>query len=125
MAGLYGALANVVAIPLTTFVIMPAEALALALDGVGLGAPAWWVAEQALRGLIALAHHVAATPGAIAALPIFPRWGFGLAVFGGLWLLLWQTRWRWLGALPLAVGARSEEHTSELQSLMRSSYAVF
>ena len=30
-AGLYGALANVVAIPLTTFVIMPLEALALAV----------------------------------------------------------------------------------------------
>src|SRR3546814_2966175 len=64
-------------------------------------APFWWVAEQALRGLIALAHHVAAAPGAIAALPIFPRWAFGLAIFGGLWLLLWQTRWRWCGALPL------------------------
>src|SRR3546814_8673763 len=28
-------------------------------------------------------------------------------------------------ALPLAVDHRSEEHTSELQSLMRISYAVF
>src|SRR3546814_7749631 len=27
--------------------------------------------------------------------------------------------------LPLAVALRSEEHTSELQSLMRTSYAVF
>src|SRR3546814_9366114 len=27
--------------------------------------------------------------------------------------------------LPAIAGARSEEHTSELQSLMRSSYAVF
>src|SRR3546814_5988273 len=36
---------------------------------------------------------------------------------------------RWLGArveeLGRAVHARSEEHTSELQSLMRISYAVF
>lgn len=103
-AGLYGALANVVAIPLTTFVIMPAEALALFFDGVGLGAPFWWVAEQALRGLIALAHMVAAAPGAVATLPVFPRWGFALAVFGGLWLLLWQTRWRRAGAVPLAMG---------------------
>ena len=37
-AGLYGALANIVAIPLTTFVIMPVEALALLFDLVGLGA---------------------------------------------------------------------------------------
>src|SRR3546814_5193522 len=31
----------------------------------------------------------------------------------------------WLPALALVVMARSEEHTSELQSLMRISYAVF
>src|SRR3546814_2980090 len=58
-SGVYGALANIVAIPLTTFVVMPAEALALVFDAGGLGAP------------------------------------------------------------------RSEEHTSEIQSLMRNSYAVF
>jgi competence protein ComEC len=103
-AGLYGALANVVAIPLTTFVIMPMEALALAFDSVGLGAPFWWVAEQALKGLIALAHTVADAPGAVATLPVFPRWAFMLSIFGGLWLLLWQTRWRRLGAVPLLVG---------------------
>ncbi len=103
-AGLYGALANVVAIPLTTFVIMPAEALALAFDSVGLGAPFWWVADQALRALIALAHMVADAPGAVAMLPSFPRWGFALAIAGGLWLLLWQTRWRRAGAVPLLIG---------------------
>ncbi len=103
-AGLYGALANVVAIPLTTFVIMPAEALALAFDSVGLGAPFWWVADQALRALIALAHIVAEAPGAVAMLPSFPRWGFALTVAGGLWLLLWQTGWRRAGAVPLLIG---------------------
>lgn len=38
-SGIYGALANLVAIPLTTFVVMPLEALALFLDLFGLGAP--------------------------------------------------------------------------------------
>lgn len=103
-AGLYGALANVVAIPLTTFVIMPFEALALLFDTMGLGAPFWWVAEQALRLLLGLAHLVAGAPGAVATLPSFPPWGFGLAVFGGLWILLWQTRWRRAGFVPLAIG---------------------
>src|SRR3546814_1650165 len=32
---------------------------------------------------------------------------------------------RWYRALPARVSRRSEEHTSELQSLMRISYAVF
>ena len=40
-AGLYGVAANLIAIPLTTFVVMPLEALALLLDSVGLGAPLW------------------------------------------------------------------------------------
>src|SRR3546814_1977848 len=31
----------------------------------------------------------------------------------------------WRGGRSTVTGARSEEHTSELQSLMRSSYAVF
>jgi competence protein ComEC len=103
-AGLYGALANVVAIPLTTFVIMLAEALALLFDSIGLGAPFWWVAEQALKALVALAHGVAGAPGAVATLPSFPPWGFALAIFGGLWILLWRTRWRRAGAVPLLIG---------------------
>ncbi|WP_411341843.1 ComEC/Rec2 family competence protein [Sphingopyxis sp. J-6] len=106
-AGLYGALANVVAIPLTTFVIMPAEALALLFGSVGLGAPFWWVAKKALALLLLLAHGVAGAPGAVATLPSFPPGGFALAVFGGLWLLLWRTSWRLAGAVPLAIGIAS------------------
>ena len=41
-AGLYGALANVVAIPLVTFGSMPLIALGLVFDPVGAGAPFWW-----------------------------------------------------------------------------------
>ncbi|WP_447762374.1 ComEC/Rec2 family competence protein [Sphingopyxis panaciterrae] len=103
-AGLYGALANVVAIPLTTFVIMPMEALALLFDGVGLGAPFWWVAGKALDLLLLLAHGVADAPGAVATLPSFPSWGFAFAIFGGLWLLLWRTAWRRAGIVPVAIG---------------------
>jgi competence protein ComEC len=103
-AGFYGALANVVAIPLTTFVIMPFEALALALDSVGLGAPAWWVVERGLGGLLWLAHVVAGAPGAVAALPSTPIMAFALAIGGGLWLFLWQRAHRWLGLVALAAG---------------------
>lgn len=102
--GLYGALANIVAIPLTTFVIMPLEALALALDLVGVGWPAWWLTSQALAFLLRLAHAAASAPGALASLPTMPSAAYGLMVGGGLWLALWRTRIRLAGLAPLAAG---------------------
>ncbi len=104
-AGLYGALANIVAIPLTTFVVMPLEALGLVLDAAGLGAPVWWLAERGLWVLLWIAHTTADAPGAVKALPSMPRAAFGLMVAGGIWAALWRTRWRWLGVLPLMLGA--------------------
>ena len=104
-AGIYGALANIVAIPLTTFVIMPLEALALLLDLAGLGGPLWWLAGEALALLLWLAHAAAHAPGAVAALPAMPGGAFALMVAGGLWLALWRSRARIAGAAPLAIGA--------------------
>ncbi len=104
-AGLYGALANIVAIPLTTFVIMPAEALALLFDAVGLGAPFWWLTGAMLKLLLGLARATAAAPGAVAMLPTMPPAAFALMIGGGLWLLLWRTRLRRWGLVPVAAGA--------------------
>ncbi|AUW58466.1 competence protein ComEC [Sphingobium sp. SCG-1] len=109
-AGMLGSLANLVAIPLTTFVVMPFEALALILDGVGaafglsLGTPAWWVVDHALRLLLWVAHGVAAQPYAVQLLPAFGAGAFRLVVGGGLWSLLWRTHWRWLGIAPIVIG---------------------
>lgn len=104
-AGLYGALANVIAIPLTTFVIMPLEALALLLDSFGLGAPFWWLTGQALSFLLWLAHKAGDAPGAVALLPAMPAAAFALMAAGGLWLCLWRTKWRRWGLAPIVAGA--------------------
>jgi competence protein ComEC len=103
-AGLYGAMANIVAIPLTTFVIMPAEALALLLDIAGLGAPLWWVAGRALALLLWIAHRVGGMPGAVTFVPAMSSGAFALLVAGGLWLALWRTRARLLGLAPIVAG---------------------
>ncbi len=104
-SGLYGALANIIAIPLTTFVIMPLEALALLFDSVGLAAPLWWLTGQSLELLLWLSRVVAAVPGAQAALASVPVMAFGLIIVGGLWLMLWHGRIRLWGGLPIAAGA--------------------
>ncbi|MBB4616272.1 ComEC/Rec2 family competence protein [Sphingomonas abaci] len=104
-AGLYGALANIIAIPLTTFVIMPLELLALLLDTVGLGGPAWWLTGRAIGLLLGGAHMVARLPGATAAWPLMPTGSFALMIGGGLWVMLWRTHWRRWGLAPLLAGA--------------------
>jgi competence protein ComEC len=103
--GLYGAIANIVAIPLTTFITMPAEALALLFDGVGWGAPFWWITGLSLELLLAIAHQVAALPGAVASLASVPLMAFAAIVSGGLWLLLWRGRVRAIGVVPMLAGA--------------------
>jgi competence protein ComEC len=104
-AGIYGAVANIVAIPLTTFIVMPLEALALLFDLAGIGAPLWWLTARSLDLLLWIAHFTASIPGSVAALPAMPGGAFGLMAFGGLWVALWRTRWRRLGAVPFAMGA--------------------
>jgi competence protein ComEC len=104
-AGLYGVFANIIAIPLTTFVIMPAEAAALLFDLLGGGTPFWWVCGAAIEGLLWLAHAIASTTGAVALLPSMPTWAFGLMVAGGIWMCLWNTSFRLLGLGPILVGA--------------------
>lgn len=104
-SGLYGVAANIVAIPLTTFVIMPLEAGALLLDLFGLGLPLWWLAGLSLDALLGLAHLVAESRGAVVMMAAMPPWALGLMIAGGLWLCLWTSRPRLLGLVPFVLGA--------------------
>ena len=106
-AGLYSVGANLVAIPLTTFIVMPLEAGALILDTAGLGAPLWAATGWSIDLMLELAHRVGSAEGAVAMLPTMPRLAFAAMIVGGLWLCLWTGRIRWWGALPFAAGAIS------------------
>ncbi|MEZ5656759.1 MAG: ComEC/Rec2 family competence protein [Sphingobium sp.] len=103
-AGMLGAFANLIAIPLTTFVIMPVEALALALDLFGLGAPLWWVVEAALGLLLTVAHAVAAHPLAVWTLPWFSGGALAAMALGGLWFIIWRSSVRWAGVAGAVIG---------------------
>ena len=103
-AGLYGVAANMIAIPLTTFVVMPLEALALLFDSVGLGGPLWTATGWSIDLILALAHRVADAKGAVAMLPTMPRWAFAALVLAGLWIALWRGPVRRWAVVPLLVG---------------------
>lgn len=104
----YGVLANLLAIPLTSFWLMPAALVALALMLIPPLAP---LADATLRllgvgvdVLMKLAHLVSTLPGAGWQPPALPVSAMLLMMFGGLWLMIWETHWRWSGFAPIALG---------------------
>lgn len=103
-AGIYGVFANLIAIPLSSFVIMPLLMLAMLAEGVGLGWLVWPAVGWSMGWLVSLAAFTAGLPGAVVRLPSMPASAYGLLVAGGLWLALWRTRVRWFGAAVMALG---------------------
>ncbi|MBB3990876.1 ComEC/Rec2 family competence protein [Croceicoccus naphthovorans] len=103
-AGLYGAVANLVAIPLTTLAIMPLLGVAMLAEAVGLAAPFWWLAAQAIGVLLSLAREVSAAPGSVGLAPLIPAWIVVMIAAGGFWMAIWSGRLRLWGLAPVAVG---------------------
>lgn len=104
-AGVYGALANVIAIPLVTFISMPLIAFALVFDAIGLGAAVWWCVGVSLDALLMLARFTSSQPGAVKLMPQMSGLTMALFVAGGLWLALWNHRARLWGLVPVAMGS--------------------
>ncbi len=96
----YGVLANLVAVPLTSFLVMPAGILGLLLMPLGLDGPVFQLMGWGVQGVLLAAHVVASLPGASILVQQWPGTALAMLAAGGLWLGLWRQRWRWLGLLP-------------------------
>jgi competence protein ComEC len=101
----YGVAANALAVPLTSFLVMPAGMLALLLMPFGAEGGALMAMGWGIGGILAVARAVAAWPGAALALAPLPGVALAAIAFGFCWLCLWRERWRLWGLLPMALGA--------------------
>lgn len=94
-------LGNLVAIPLTGFIIMPS--LLILVLSLPFGGSTFFgmIASHAIHLLTTASVFTANLPGAnipVHQPPILFIWLF---VLGTLWLLLWRAQWRYLGFLPI------------------------
>ncbi len=99
---IYGVVANAVAVPLTSLMVMPAGMLALALMPFGLEAAPLAAMGFGVELILGVAALVAAWPGAAPALPPVPTAALAAAAFGFVWLCLWRGALRWPGAALVA-----------------------
>lgn len=94
---LYGLAGNLVAIPLTSLVIMPAGVIGLLLMPMGWEEAPLWLMGEGIAIVLAAAQQVSSAPGAVLVPPTPPFASLLLFALGGLWLCLWRTRLRLLG----------------------------
>lgn len=98
----YGLLANLMAVPLMGFVVMPAALVALALAPLGLQGVGFWLMHMGIARILDVAHWVAGLEGAVRHVQVAPQWVLGLLAAGLLVLLLVRGPGRLTGAAVAA-----------------------
>jgi competence protein ComEC len=100
----YAVLANMIAIPICNIIVMPAALVAFVLMPFGLEILGLKPMGWGIEGMTWCANAVGSLPGAVSHIREIPTIAFALMLTGGVWLALWQTRLRLLGAAIALVG---------------------
>ena len=90
----YGVVANLIAVPLTGFWVMPMGMAALLLMPFGLDAPFWYLAARGCDGILWIAHMVSAWPYAVLVTPAMPIAALVAIALGLVGLCLLRSRAR-------------------------------
>lgn len=91
--------ANLIAIPLTGFVILPLAITACLTEIVGLSKPILQLMGWGIDYLISIAGYVSGWPGSFIPVVRVSSWFLCFNVVGLLWLCLWVGKVRWWGFL--------------------------
>jgi len=103
----YGLIGNLIAMPVFTFIVMPAALGALIAMPFGLEAIPLWVMGKGLNIVLVVAAWVASWDGAVAHFAAAPYWVIGIYGLSFLWLCLGDLRLRALGVslIVICIGA--------------------
>lgn len=101
--GIYGALANMIAIPLTTFIIIPTGILAFIFDSFGMGAPFWWICSLSIELILQIAHYVSNLPGAIKTTANGDGIVYAIIILSGLILIILKSKIKLWAIVPLFI----------------------
>ncbi|GAB4230992.1 MAG: ComEC/Rec2 family competence protein [Methyloligellaceae bacterium] len=100
----YSLIANLAAMPVFGLLVMPMALASLLAMPFGLEYWPLQVMAYGISLIITVAQTVSGWEGAVIRLQAMPGHSLLLLVAGGLWLILWQSRWRHAGLVIAAAG---------------------
>ena len=104
---LYYVFANMLAVPVTAFLVMPAGMLAFLLMPFHLEALALVPMGWGIEAILWIGHAVAGWPAAVLAVPHMPPWGLAVFSLGLAWLGIFRGRLRLAGIVAILLGVLS------------------
>ena len=107
MIALYTTLGNLLAGPIIGLIIMPCVLFSLVLMPLGLDKPFLLLAGLGIDWLNKITDFVSALPQSGLYVHSMPAWGLFAITIGGLWLAIWQARWRVWGFYAIVIGLLS------------------
>lgn len=114
--GIYGLIANLLAMPVITFVVMPCIVATYLLIPFGAETLVLGILARAIDLVLAIAHTVSTWPFAEITFAQMPDTALLWLVAGALWLCLWQKTWRLAGlaAVPIAIALSAAQTTPNI-----------
>jgi competence protein ComEC len=103
----FGLIANILAVPLTAIWVMPFAVSSFILMPIGLADIALIPMGWGVGAIIDIAQLVSSWEGSVLTVPSMPVSALVAIGLGGLWLCLWQQRWRLIGGGAIALGLSS------------------
>lgn len=101
---LWGIAANMLLLPLVSILIMPSAVIALLLMPFGAEYYPLLALDSGIELMMRGARLFSGLPYAAISLPPPSFFGIIITVIGGLWLCIWQQKWRIWGVIPIILG---------------------
>lgn len=96
--------ANVLAMPLIDFLVMPMALVGVLLMPLGLDQPMLALMGVGIDGMLAVADVVSRWSEGTGGMAMPPAAALLIFLVGFLWASLWGERWRWIGVVPMVAG---------------------
>lgn len=107
MIAVYTTLGNFLAGPVIGIIIMPMVLLSMLFMPFGLDEIFLKALGFGIDLVNQITEYVSSLPNSAVYVPSMPHWGLVMIVLGGLWLMLWQAKWKYFGIIGIVLGLLS------------------